>query len=127
MCQLTPSSELMCAAAVPDPGVVDAVVGERSAALGADVAGVRQPGEGLAQVAPLAAAVVRHHLRLAVLQVAARAHAAPDRRSRWNITLYVDLHTHTHVCVPTLHLTTLTISESFVVPTVYKAGRILDR
>ena len=59
---------------------------ERAAAARAHVARVRQPGEGLAHEAPLAAAVVGQHARLAVLQLALAARAAARLRRRdWTI------------------------------------------
>lgn len=58
---------------------------QRPAAVGPHVAGVRQPGEGLGQEAPLAAAVVGQHPRLAILHLAPAARAAAHAgRWHWN-------------------------------------------
>lgn len=78
---LTSLGQLAMAAAVPQTRVLRAVVRQRAAAARAHVARVRQPGEGLAHEAALAAAVVGQHARLAVrvLALAARAAARPRR------------------------------------------------
>lgn len=82
MIVLTSLGQLPVAAAVAQARVLRAVVRERAAAARAHVACVGQPGEGLRLEAPLAAAVVGQHARLAVLHVAGAANAAarPARR-----------------------------------------------